>query len=370
MFKITALQVASYLTEPVCKVRECFYRFYTLSETCKTTAQKVAQVAVLTITLLASGLIAPITAPFGMAMRWGVSQCESEPYTFMTHPTPAKVLPADRKITIVSHNECLMPGGYAITDGQVTPPSDRTRLDANLQEIKRLNPDVVCLYEVPDICDATYIASQLPEYPFIIPSAGVRTVGPSSMLFVASKYEIDALAFTPFVKKTEISGRAQNAEMGFLSFDLKSQNQTIAHVVTTHLQPSEVPAQPEDHEAVSRASQMRKIAHHIQQKLNTNILFTGDLNQTEEELNSHRFNWLRRDPEVLGKSTWGGDAWCARLMNKPASPPLTLDYTFVAGKAVDIQTQILDNNYNAEQFRPEALSDHHLLFSRITLGGE
>ncbi len=39
--KIASLKIASYLTEPVCKVREYFYSFYILNETCKNTIQKV-----------------------------------------------------------------------------------------------------------------------------------------------------------------------------------------------------------------------------------------------------------------------------------------------------------------------------------------
>lgn len=376
--KIAALKVASYLTEPICKVREYFYTFYILNETCQTTAQKVMKVAFLTLGITVFALLTPFTAPIGAAVRAIVIALESKPYTYLENAGKGKVLPEDKKITLVSHNQCYMPAGYSITDGQVTPASDRDRMNANIQKIKALNPDIVCLYEVPDICDADYISSQLSAYPFIIPVAGVRAIGPSSMMYVASKYEIekDSIEFVPFVKGTELTGRAQHSEKGFLSFDIKSQGKKapFATVISTHLQHSEIPAKPEDDDRRARAAQMNKIAKQIESKVKQGgaVIFTGDLNQEEAELNAfldrNRINWLRRDPSVQGKSTWGGDKWCAELMGKPPSGPLVLDYTLIAGKATAISTRVIGTGYSGLEFRPKATSDHDLLFSTITVG--
>jgi hypothetical protein len=44
-----------------------------------------------------------------------------------------------------------------------------------------------------------------------------------------------------------------------------------------------------------------------------------------------------------------------------------LDYAFAAGKGIDIQTQIVKMDYKSDEFRPEAGSDHDLLFSTATL---
>jgi hypothetical protein len=382
--KIAALKVASYLTEPVCKVREYFYSFYILNETCKDTIQKVMTVTFLTLGIFAFSLLTPFTAPLGALVRGMVSAFEAKPYIYLERNGKGKVLPEDKKITLVSHNQCYMPAGYCITDGQVIPASDKERMNANLQKIKALNPDIVCLYEVPDICDAEYISSQLPEYPFVIPVAGVRAIGPSSMMYVASKYEIakDSIEFVPFVKGTELTGRAQYSEKGVLSFDIISQgsNSPIATLISTHLQHSEIPAKPEDDpkhpensEVKARAAQMTKIVNQIKAKIEQNgtVIFTGDLNQEENELNafldSHQIDWLRRDPLVQGKSTWGGDKWCSDLMKKPSSGPLTLDYTLIAGKATAISTRIIGTGYSGLEFRSKATSDHDLLFSAITV---
>ncbi len=375
--KIAALKVASCLTDPICKVREYFYTFYILDQTCQDTAQKVTKVVTLTLGMIAYTVLAPFTTPVGAAIRGMIALVQSEPYIYLERPGIAKTLPHDKKISIASHNQCYMPAGYSITDGHVTPPSDKERMDANLQKIKELNPDVVCLYEVPDIYDAEYLSSQLTEYPFLIPVAGVQPIGLSSMLYVASKYEIakESIEFIPFVKGTELTGRAQFSEKGFLSFDLKScgADNSFATVVSTHLQHSEIPAIPDDGERQARALQMNKIAGHIKTKVDQGgaVIFTGDLNQEESELNrflaGNHINWLRRDPSVLGESTWGGDQWCADLMGKPASNPLVLDYTLIAGKIADISTDVIGTGYSGLEFRAKATSDHYLLFSTITL---
>lgn len=376
--KVRALKIASRLTDPICKVREYFYTFSILNETCQNTAEKVIKSAFLALGMAVFGLLAPFTAPMGGLVRGFTAALEAKPYIYLERKNGiGKVLPEDKTITLVSHNECYMPGGYSITDGGVIPSSDKARMDANLQKIKALNPDIVCLYEVPDICDAEYISSQLQEYPFLIPVAGVRAIGPSSMMYVASKYEIvkDSIEFIPFIKGEELTGRAKNSEKGILSFDIRSRGSKdpIATIFSTHLQHSEIPANPEEEERKSRALQMHKIAKRIEAKIAQDraVIFTGDLNQEESELNaffdSYSIGFLRRDPSVQGKSTWGGDTWCADLMGKPASGPLVLDYTFIAGKAAGISTRILETGYSGVEFRADATSDHFLSFSSITV---
>lgn len=377
--KIKALEIASYLNDPVCKVREYFYTFYTLNQTCESTWQKVLKAAYLSLGIISCSLLTPFATPFGLALRGIVVSVESKPYIYLEKSCKGKRLPEDRKITLVSHNECYVPGGYSITDGQVTPSSDKSRIDENIKKIKELDPDIVCLFEVSDIFDAEYIASKLPDYPFIIPVAGLRAIGPSSMLWIGSKYEIakDSIEFIPFEKGTELSGRASYSQKGFLSFDIKNQGEKapFATIISTHLQHSEIPAKPEESEILSRVAEMNKIVKKIQSKINRglDVIFTGDLNQEEEELNKFfdlsKIDWLRRDDSVKGIPTWGGDEWCANLMGKPSSGPLVLDYTFIAGKARGICTKIIETNYSGSKFRQEATSDHFLLFSTIILGG-
>ncbi len=378
--KIFALKAASWFNEPICKVRENYYRFYILKETYPETIRKVFQIAQLAFGIVVCSALAPFTTPIGAAIRAAVSALHAKPYIYYEQGGIGKTLPEDQKITLVSHNQCYALAGYGITDGHVTPPSDRVRMDANLRKIKELNPDIVCLYEVCDIFDASYLSSQLTEYPYIIPVAGMRAIGPSSMIYVASKYKIveDSIEFIPFVKGTELTGRSQFSEKGFLSFAIQSQNdqKPFATVVSTHLQHSEIPAIPEDGERISRERQMQKVVRKIQEKLGQdgNVIFTGDLNLNEEELQAffdrHQIDWLRRDSSVKGVATWGGDQWCANLMGRPPSGPLVLDYTFVAGKGTDITTKIVDVGYSGLEFRPTATSDHDLLFSTITIGAK
>ncbi len=375
--KIAALKLASYLTDPICKVREYYYTFYILNNICKTTVEKVVKAAFLTLGIVVFTIVTPFTAPLGVLVRGLVTSFESKPYIYLEQEGKGKVLPDDKKITLVSHNQCYMPAGYCITDGQVTPSSDKERMQANLKKIKELNPDIVCIYEVADIYDADYLSSQLKEYPFIIPVAGVRAVGASSLMYIASKYEIaqDSIEFVPFEKGTELTGRSQYSEKGYLSFDIRSRGSPVpcATIVSTHLQHSEIPACPEEEDKRARAAQMNKIAKQIKAKIDQNraVIFTGDLNQDESELarflERHQIDWLRRDPSVQGKTTWGGDKWCAELMGKPSSGPLVLDYAMIAGRSTAISTQIVDNGYSGLEFRPEATSDHNLLFSTITV---
>lgn len=376
-FKIMALKTASLFTEPICKVREYAYTFYILDQTCSTLVQKIVKIAALTLGIALFAFAAPWTAPIGIAIRGLVGYFESKPFVYLAKDSPGKTLAQDRQITLVSHNECYTSAGFSITDGHATPPSDRDRINANIRKIKELDPDIICLQEVSDVYDACYLSSQLSEYPFVIPVAGVRAVGPSSMLYIASKYEIveNSIEFVPFIKGTELTGRARFSEKGFLSFDVKSRgaDAPFATIVATHLQHSEIPAEPEKSDEIARAAQMNKIIKHIQKKKASglSVVFTGDLNQEEKELNaflaSNQIDWLRKDPSIQGQFTWGGDTWCAELMKKTPSGPLVLDYTFVTGDKGMISTQIFDTGYSGLEFRKEALSDHNLLFSTITV---
>ena len=373
--QLAILQLASLLTDPVCKVREHVYlmKLVPLSNA----SEKIKKVAyfVLGFTIAAYAVIAPIAAPIGALLRKIASLFSSTIYTHERGPLAKKVVP-ERSITLVSYNVCYMPGGYAVSDGGVTPPSfnNRKRIIENNELIHDiLRPDIVCLQEVPDIADAKLISSKFSDYPFIIPVAGIKAIGPSSMMYVASKCEIVAhsIQFTPFVKGTEVTGRAVSSEKGFLSFDLKDANVSI---ICTHLQHSEIPAKATPLDIASRKLEMLKIAEKIQEKRNEGkiVIFTGDLNQEERELydtlQEEIFQdlQLQRDPLIENIPTWGGDAWCAELEGKEPSPPLVLDYTFAIG-AKKITTALIDVGFKGDKFSFNALSDHKPLYSTVVL---
>ena len=263
--------------------------------------KKALKAASLALGIAACAALTPFTAPFGVALRGGVAALESKPFIYLEQAPVGKVLPDDRKITMVSHNGCYMPGGYSITDGHATPPSDKARMDANLGRINSLNPDVVCLYEVADICDASYISSQLSDYPFVIPVAGVRAIGPSLMMYIASKYKIveGSIEFDPFVKGAEVTGDAQYSEKGVLTFDIETgRRECPVSVVSDPFASFECPEHPEESERVSRAAQMDRCIKKIQNKVNRGqkVIFTGDLNADEDELDTYfsqrRIDWL------------------------------------------------------------------------------
>ncbi len=373
--QLVILQLASLLTDPICKVREHVYlmKLVPLSNA----SEKIKKVAyfVLGLTMAAYAVIAPIAAPIGALLRKIASLFSSTIYTHERGPLAKKVIPGP-SITLVSYNVCYMPGGYAVSDGGVPPPSfnNRKRIMENNELIHDiLKPDIVCLQEVPDIADAQFISSQFSDYPFIIPVAGIKAIGPSSMMYVASKCEIVAhsIEFTPFVKGTEVTGRAASSEKGFLSFDLKD---THVSIICTHLQHSEIPAKAEPMDITSRKLQMLKIAEKIQEKRNEGkiVIFTGDLNQEEKELydtlEQEIFENLKlqRDPLVENIPTWGGDAWCAKLEGKEPSPSLVLAYTFAAG-AKKITTAVIDVGFKGDEFRFHALSDHKPIYSTVVL---
>jgi hypothetical protein len=373
--KVTALEIASLLTDPICKVREHYYSFYMLNETCKTTARKVAQCAFLTLGIVVCILLTPVTAPAGALIRGAVATLSSKPYIYLNRGGEGKVLPHDKKISLLSYNTCHIGAGYSLTDGGVTISSDRARMIANVEKIKQLQPDVICLFEISDIRDANFIASELPDYPFVIPVAGLRAIGPSSMMFVASKYELVDITFTPFIKGTELTGWSRFSEKGFLSFDVKSRglNQPFAKIVSTHLQHSEEPANPTNQDTLSRVLEMDRISKKIRSEVegNKTVILTGDLNQQEHPLQiclcSYGLGNLKSDLNIKSKPTWGGDEWSAKFSGKKASPPLVLDHTLVSGKNTAITTKITETNFSGKEFRPQALSDHYLLQSTITV---
>lgn len=374
--KVITLQAASYLTDPVCKVREYYYSFSIINQTCKTTCEKVLRVFSLTLGIILFVLLTPITAPLGILLRGVVRLVEDKPFVYLQRAVQGKEVKTGSDAIIVSHNECYQPAGYSITDGGVTPPAlYRARMDANIENITKFNPDIVCLYEVPDINDAKYIASKL-NLPYVVLSAGLRAIGPDSMMLAASRYKIDenSINFTAFEKGTELSGRARWSEKGFLSFDLAETNTTI---VSTHMQHSEIPDKPTDDEVTMRKAEIKKICTHINEKIkqNRNVVFVGDFNEGEEELNAalksypHEGSWLR-EKDVEGKPTWGGDKWCATMMKKQVSGPSVMDFAFLAvpnKSKARIKTELFQTGFKADTFNPEALSDHLGLCSTFTL---
>lgn len=427
-FQIAGLKLASILTDPICKTRESYYSLYTVGELYENWQSQALAICHLAASLLISAFLAQPGAALGALCRKLVILSCPEAYIYEERGEGIE-LPENNKLTLLSGNVCLMPGGFAETDGSVTPHTENNneRIDRNIKKINKLNPDVACLYEVPDIRDGAYISNRLSkEYVSFIPVAGPRTIGPNSMMYVASKYHIkkESIQFTPFIKDDEVKGRAASSEKGFLSFELDfKKDQKRAFVISSHLQHSEVPEKSEPYEVECRQKQiaaiMKRVAEIEKIAPHSTIILTGDLNQTEKELldpnqgidlypaKPRLLQWLKvfknapllnriyafakerlpyekvlkdnqstanaellqkfhRAESALGRPTWGGEKWGADLMGKKASNPLTLDYTFVSNGS-EIETQIISAKFDREKFSRKARSDHDMLFSTITV---
>lgn len=387
--KIATLKLASYLTDPICNVRDYAYTFYKAEDLFQGDAKIViwAKKFFLILGIALYAPLAPFTAPLGVALRSLVRLVQDKPFIYLeADPQKGKQLPLSLECTAYQQNVCLMKGGYNITDGQVSSSSER--IDPIIKDILEEDQDVVCLSEVPDIVDADYLSKKIRhKYPFIIPIAGVRGIGPSSMLYIASKYEIvkESIEFAPFPKEC-MSGRASKSEKGVLSFDLKSQGQDKAfiRVFSTHLQHSEESAFPQEEEVAAREAQMQFIMTKINAVKDKAVLFLGDLNLSDEPLdvekdkkvvrqnnefeNASWSNRFIRNVTNLLEKTWGGDSWCTRFMDKRASKPLTLDYALLyKGSAHSITTKVQPSTYDGSKFVRSARSDHKALLTRVIM---
>lgn len=426
--EMAGLQLGSFLTDPICNVRKSYYSLYTVKDTSGGDwIEAAGKVVKLGASLLVNGALALPTAALGAVCRGAVSLVWKG-YELIQLQGDAKTLPEDRKLTVLSDNVCFMPAGYSITDGGVPhhADNDNERMKANLTAIKDAAADIVCLYEVPGIDDAMEITRELrsEQYVSFIPIAGVRAIGPGSMMYVASKYRIKegTVEFSAFTKGEEVKGRAAGSEKGFLSFEIETGTNQPVFVISTHLQHSEIPGRPEPYEVECRALQIARIMRHVEdikgRRPEAIIILTGDLNQDEKELlnpdegvmvypaKPAPLQWLKpfsslplagrlynyaeqwfaheerfqhaptankdlsatfhRDPQIEGKVTWQGEGWGADLMGKEQSEPCVLDYTFVSW-AANIETQIIPAGFDMGSFSVNALSDHDALLSTIEL---
>lgn len=361
--KAALFEISSYLTEPVCQCRQKYYEFCAVKEMhpndnkCARFAKKFF----LVLGILGYAALALIATIPGIILRSLAVAFEKEPFIFINGPVNPKSIENDQ-FSLLAWNICGVVAGYSITDGGVTPIEYRQKKIADAILVQ--DSDVVCLYEVFDILTANYLIDRLKEtYPYFIYNIGARGIGPSSALFIASKLPIDDLEFTPFPKETLV-GRTKGSEKGVLGLTLSN----CVRLYTTHLQHSEIPAEPLDEEKAGRRAQMELILQKANEKA-IPILITGDLNMDDDELTSLAIKDFSLGTRKHAHS-WRGDAWCAKLMGKTGSSSRNLDYTM--GKSVKaLTTKIAFTTFfNPDDLQPVALSDHSPLLSTITLQTE
>lgn len=361
-------QIASYLTEPVCKSRECYYSLYaTDPDVDMITA--LAEKIVLVVGLLGWSALSVFSTLPGIALRGGLSWVQGDTYIHDQKDGPAKALPENRTFSMLSWNVCAVSGGYSITDGGVVPWDQR--LDRIEKKIIEQDADVVCLYEIFDAKAGFNLSPALRNagYKHVSFNFGARAVGASSGIMIASKYEIEDLTFTPFPVDSLV-GRTKNCTKGVVGFDLVSNGQKFASVFATHLQHSEEPMFPTVEEVQARQMQMEIIADKVNQVAGRTVLVTGDLNLDDNEYQGSSWNaqFDKGDISECTSPSWGGDEFCAKLMDKPVSGPLNLDHTMAkVGSVTALETKFVETGYDPTVYSPSALSDHKGLFSRVTV---
>jgi hypothetical protein len=360
--KETALRTASYMTDPVCKSRELWMRSYVIKDL-HPKAYRVTNLFKRSLLLFRASWCAAFSfwSLPAMIVRYAVCRFQKVPYVYRKGDASEKTM-QNKSFTMLSWNICYTQGGYEISDGGVISSSKRIQKISDT--ILGLKPDVVCLYEVFDVNTALYLREKMnSDYSHFYFSMGTRVVGPSSGIFVATKFAVDNPEFTPFPQEA-LDGRAKNCGKGIFAFDIDKR----ARIFATHLQHSEIPARPTSGEVKARLDEMNIMMKLVDKEGPKGRVVVGDLNLDDEEFN--KADWSNRFDKgaSLPEKTWGGDEYCAKLMNKEVSGPLNLDYNMIVkGTAASIQTSLVPTGYNAKVISEDSLSDHKGLHSIIDL---
>lgn len=362
-------KVGSFFTDPICLVRENYLELFVADDLYpeQTFLEKICYKAYLAITMAVYAAVALPSALLGMGFRFLATNLQNEPFLYFHNSSAIdKQLNVEGNFSLLSWNVCCVPGGYCISDGGVVPWE--RRVDAILEKINETGADVNCLYETFDTTSAHYIAKKLSEngYGYVYYNIGAQALGVSSGMLVASKYPISRAQFHAFPKETLV-GRTKAAAKGVFSFELQSNGSSFARVFSTHLQHSEIPAEPTAEEIRARSSQMQiilRLMENNEEQLCS--ILTGDLNMDISEYSENQWDRSFQRDADFDHNTWAGDEYSARLMQKAISGELTLDHTALyRGTGVSIDTGLLDPLYDPSQYRSSALSDHAGLISQI-----
>ena len=366
--KKTVFLVGSYLTEPFCKSHE-LYRRISIVEALHPKASKVANLGRKFFLLLCAfgfGVIGLLTTLPGIILRGVAASIEEKPFIEVKGKSAPKTLPEDRQLSLLSWNVCCVGAGYPITDGGVTPR--KFRYKEIISKIVSTNADVNCLYEVFDVVTGEYFKKELEKkgYTHFYYNIGPRAIGVSSALFVASKYEIGDPEFTAFPKNTLV-GRTKNSEKGVFAFSVLDNKNPVVRILSTHPQHSEEPDFPSDAEITGREKQMQIIKKIADKIIDMPIIITGDFNMDDPELNAlNCFQDFDPGDLELDKKTWGGDSWCAQLVNKRESNGENLDH--ILGNRVNLVTKFaFDTGYDDKKFKINAISDHEPLLATFSV---
>lgn len=295
------------------------------------------------------------------------------PYTPLEGSGAHKSLSPDKKITVMNWNVCFFPEGLSMLFGGVLPWQDR--LEGVAEKIKRTNADIVCLQEVFSTAAALDLYRLLKEeYAYFAIHIGPKpygfdsnSLGLSSGLFVASKYPMDGILFTPFTEEETPKVRGY----GFFSFTV----QDSFRLVTTHLNPGQDPG-----DLKYRKAQLKAIYKSVDERNGGHPTFLcGDFNiektstEYQEEVAPYCVNNLTGNQWTcleLRNFWWKAGQDVAKFKGEKLEYE-NIDYFLEVKKTEDpkqvksFTTQIVVTNPIE---RPAAaLSDHQALFSIISL---
>jgi endonuclease/exonuclease/phosphatase family metal-dependent hydrolase len=427
--KIASYRLASYLTDPVCKMREYSVRLQILDEippspcimnlvdsicsyveamqyTDKKWLDRDLVARFSETCFFVGGMIgysaaAQLTTLPAIALRFAASNLESENFIHYRGLMPEKQLEEDNSFSHMQWNVCGVKAGYDIEEGGQMPirdelvPFSENRIVKIAQKILEEDADIVCLNEVFDMNDAVYLVEALQNYyaHFVI-QCGSRTHGLNSGLFFASKFAIKDISFTPFPKEFLV-GLAKYTEKGFLSVNAYDERGSIATIIATHLQHSIEPNYPSKEEQLARYEELNLIKKAIDALPEENIVVSGDLNLDDAEFmqfNPKFYSQFTKAVEYDSffdeeSKTWLGDQWYVEHGNKNStfspisghentlrkpSTGINLDHVLVkikpAGLLIpQIYTIVKSTGYKPDKISRESLSDHMILLSEIVI---
>lgn len=305
-----------------------------------------------------------------------LSTYKSQSFIYAKGHNKEKTLPKNRKITLLSWNVCFLEGGISMLFGGVLPW--QKRMDRIVNKIQELDADILCLQEVfsPE-ASHTLLQRLQSQYTHFYYDMGPNPIGFSMKnlgipggLFVASKYPLKEENFIPYKKEETPSYRAY----GFFSADIYSKGKKLAHLITTHLQPG---SEIEDRNY--RLLQTKAISHTLKE-MKFPALLCGDFNIVKNSQEAQEIFTLYESAPYQGLD-WTccelRDYWWKTKQDTTAFLALPhekewLDYFFyLKGSSKNpphLFTEILvANDLN---FPEDALSDHQILFTTITLGAK
>ncbi|MES2198999.1 MAG: endonuclease/exonuclease/phosphatase family protein [Chlamydiota bacterium] len=389
--KSVAFRAASYLTDPICKSRECYKMEVVIDELYPVkngdTIGKIQNLIRKWSLLVGYGLytaLATFTTLPGVALRSLAANLSTEPFLYVAGTAKEKSLPPDNSFSLLSWNVCFVPGGYSITDGGVL--SYFYRAEKISEEILRQDADVVCLYETFDTGSAMDLGESLKNsYSHIYFNIAPRSIGTSSGIFIASKFPIKELDVELFPEDTLI-GTTKYSAKAVVGFTLETEGKNIARIFTTHAQHGEEPEFPTNDEVLANRRQMQIILEKVKLFADKNLatIVCGDLNVCRENLEAVPGLSLVTSPPMSTDlstltfldgnkenktPTWDGDDSCApRFYGKKVSKALELDYTLaLVDRVKSINTTVGETYYDPKKITSTALSDHRPLTSIITL---